>query len=150
MKMTDKKGDGDAVATQAAKAEPAAEMDINKALQVVLKKALIHDGLARGLRECVKALDRQEAHLCILAKDCEEGEYVRLIEALCRQHKVYNFKVDEALKLGEWAGLCKLDKTGKPRKVVSCSCVVVKDYGEPSPELDYVLNWIKTHPNPDK
>ena len=28
--------------------------------------------------------------------------------------------------LGEWVGLCKIDKEGKPRKVVKCSCVVVK------------------------
>lgn len=33
-------------------------MTVEDALQEVLKRALVHDGLARGLREAVKALDR--------------------------------------------------------------------------------------------
>jgi small subunit ribosomal protein S12e len=121
-----------------------AEMDVNTALQAVLKKSLIHDGLARGLRECVKALDRKEAHLCLLAKNCEEGEYVKLIEALCKAHNIQLLKVDDSMKLGEWAGLCKRDKTGNARKVVGASCVVIRDYGEPSAELDWLLNWFKS------
>ena len=40
------------------------EVDLNKSLQQVLKSAAQTDGLARGLRESVKALDRREAHLC--------------------------------------------------------------------------------------
>lgn len=36
------------------------------------------------------------------------------------------FKVDDNKKLGEWVGLCQIDRDGKPRKVVGCSCVVVK------------------------
>jgi ribosomal protein L7Ae-like RNA K-turn-binding protein len=44
--------------------------------------------LARGLRECAKALDRREAHLCVLNESCTEQEYVKLIEALCTEHKV--------------------------------------------------------------
>jgi small subunit ribosomal protein S12e len=33
-------------------------MTVEEALRDVLKRALVHDGLARGLRECAKALDR--------------------------------------------------------------------------------------------
>ena len=35
-------------------------------------------------------------------------------------------QVESKEELGEWVGLCKIDKEGKPRKVVKCSCVVVK------------------------
>lgn len=33
-------------------------MTVEEALQEVLKRALVHDGLFRGLREAVKCLDR--------------------------------------------------------------------------------------------
>ena len=34
--------------------------------------------------------------------------------------------MEQKAELGEWVGLCKIDREGKPRKVVKCSCVVVK------------------------
>lgn len=43
-------------------------MDINKAVQEVLKTALANDGLVRGLRQVVKTLEEGEAQLCILAQ----------------------------------------------------------------------------------
>jgi small subunit ribosomal protein S12e len=36
-----------------------------------------------------------------------------------------------------------LDKDAKPRKVVACSCVVVKDYGEESNALTILLEYFK-------
>ena len=42
-------------------AEAAPVMDVETAIKVVLKNALVHDQLARGLHECAKALDKQEA-----------------------------------------------------------------------------------------
>ena len=92
----------------------------------------IHDGLARGLRECAKALDKRQAHLCVLNEACTEAEYTKLIEALCTEHKINLIKVGDPKALGEWVGLCKIDRDGTARKVVGCSCVVVKDYGQES------------------
>ena len=58
---------------------------------------------------------------------------------------IYNtLQVDSNMKLGEWAGLCKLDKDGKARKVVKCSSCVVKDWGKESPALDIVKDYIKS------
>ena len=137
------------------------EVDLNKSLQEVLKSAARNDGLARGLRgtshhpslslsahmdlrlESVKALDRREAHLCVLASNCDETNYVKLIEALCAEHNINLLRVDDNKKLGEWAGLCKLDKDGKARKVVRCSCCVVRDYGDETHALDQLKEFMK-------
>merc|ERR1712196_290283 len=85
------------------------KMDLMDALKECLKKALIHDGVARGLHECAKALDKRQAHLCVLASNCNEPAYSKLVEALC-----------------------KIDKDGNARRVVACSCAVIHDYGEES------------------
>ena len=119
-------------------------IDPETALKEVLKKALIHDGLTRGLRETVKALDRREALLCVLAQDCNEAAYVTLITALCLEHSIPLMKVSSAKLLGEWAGLRKLDKEGKARKVVAASSVAIKTYGEDSEYLAYLQNHLKS------
>merc|ERR1712169_85633 len=65
---------------------PKGQMSVLDALKGVLKLALIHDGLARGLREASKAL--------------------------CQEHKIPLIKVPDGKQLGEWAGLCVLDREG--------------------------------------
>lgn len=81
-------------------------MSVNDALKGVLKLALIHDGLARGLREASKALDRRQAHMCVLNESCEEEAYKKLVVALCAEHSIPLIKVENGKLLGEWAGLC--------------------------------------------
>ena len=93
--------------------------------------------------ESVKALDRREAHLCVLASNCDEPNYVKLIEALCAEHNINLIRVDDNKKLGEWAGLCKLDKEGKARKVVRCSCCVVRDFGDETQAHDQLTEHMK-------
>jgi small subunit ribosomal protein S12e len=84
------------------------QMSVLDALKGVLKLALMHDGLARGLREASKALDRRQAHMCVLNEACEEEAYKKLVIALCSEHKIPLIKVPDGKQLGEWAGLCKL------------------------------------------
>ncbi|KAA6407844.1 MAG: 40S ribosomal S12 [Lasallia pustulata] len=120
------------------------QMSVLDALKGVLKLALIHDGLARGLREASKALDRRQAHMCVLNEACEEEAYKKLVVALCSEHKIPLIKVPDGKQLGEWAGLCVLDREGNARKVVNCSCVVVRDWGEESQERSILLNYFQT------
>merc|ERR1712071_282914 len=120
-------------------------MDINTAIQEVLKQALIADGLARGLREAAQALDKRKALLCILAETCDEPMYKKLVTALCMEHGIPLIKVDSNMKLGEWAGLCKIDQEGKARKVVKCSACVVRDWGKESPAHDVLQEYLKAN-----
>jgi ribosomal protein L7Ae-like RNA K-turn-binding protein len=96
---------------------------------------------------------RRQAHLAVLCESCTEQEYIKLVEALCAEHNINLIKVSDAKKLGEWAGLCKIDREGNARKVVGCSCVAVTDFGEESEamnvlldckyfDLKYSINWI--------
>lgn len=83
-------------------------MSVLDALKGVLRISLIHDGLARGLREAAKALDRRQAHMCVLNEGCEEEAYKKLVVALCSEHKIPLIKVPDGKLLGEWVGLCTL------------------------------------------
>eukprot|EP00999_Lentomonas_sp_LEN2_P001406 NODE_2442_length_569_cov_226.115385_g2392_i0.p1 GENE.NODE_2442_length_569_cov_226.115385_g2392_i0~~NODE_2442_length_569_cov_226.115385_g2392_i0.p1 ORF type:complete len:140 (-),score=27.32 NODE_2442_length_569_cov_226.115385_g2392_i0:79-498(-) len=117
--------------------------DLAGALKEVLKRARNHDGLAIGLHECAKALDKRTAHLCILAEDCSEPAYLRLVEALCKSHGIDLIRVPERLRLGEWAGTGRYNADGTLKKAVGASCVVIKDYGEASKAQEMVQEQIK-------
>merc|ERR1712080_553080 len=129
--------EGDVVMTQETPVEE--PMDIESSLREVLKRALVANGLGRGLRESQQALEKGKVHLCLLAADCNEPAYVSLITALCLENNVKLLKVKKAKSLGEWAGLRKLDRDNNPRKVVSASSVVITNYGEETKALQFLL-----------
>ncbi|KAL6091218.1 hypothetical protein STEG23_029271 [Scotinomys teguina] len=76
-------------------------MEINTVLQEVVKIALIHDGLARGICEVAKALNKCQAHLCVVTSNCGEPMHVKLVEAPYAEHQINVIKVDNNKKLGE-------------------------------------------------
>jgi small subunit ribosomal protein S12e len=120
------------------------EMNVLEALQQVLKNALIHDGLSRGLHECAKALDQKTAKLCCLASDCDNPEYTKLVKALCEEGGVHLLMVDTGKQLGEYCGLCKINEEGEATKVVRCSCAVVTEFGEESQAFTVLMDFLKT------
>merc|ERR1719375_924137 len=91
------------------------------------------------------ALDKRQALLCILAENCDEPMYKKLITALCMEHGIPLIKVDSNMKLGEWAGPCKIDREGKARKVVKCSSCVIRDWGKEGPANDVLQEYLKAN-----
>lgn len=91
-----------------------------------------------------KALDRGAARLCILSKDCDNEEYVKLVQALCTESGVHLIMVDSGNELGEWVGLAKLNADKTVRKAVRCSVAVITDFGEETRSLNTVLNYVKS------
>ncbi|KAF9588706.1 hypothetical protein IFM89_014582 [Coptis chinensis] len=122
-------------------------MDIMRALQLVLKKSLAHDGLARGIHEGAKVIEKHAAQLCVVVEGCNEPDYVKLVKALCADNNATLIVVPSAKTLGEWARLCKIDSEGKARKVVGCSCVVVKQKNPRvltlSKSMSNPIEWVK-------
>uniref|UniRef100_A0A452DQZ1 40S ribosomal protein S12 n=1 Tax=Capra hircus TaxID=9925 RepID=A0A452DQZ1_CAPHI len=88
---------------------------------------LIHYGLAHEIRKAAKALDKRQAHPCVLASNCD----VKLVEALCVEHQINLIKADDS-KLRECVGL-----------LVGCGCVVVKDYGKESQAKNVTEEYFK-------
>lgn len=121
--------------------EEQAEVTIEDALKVVLRTALINDGLARGLRESAKALTKGQAQLVVLVSSVTEDNIIKLVEGLANdpENKVPLIKVADAKQLGEWAGLGKADRDGNVRKVVGASVVVVTNWGAETDERTMIL-----------
>jgi|LauGreDrversion4_2_1035121.scaffolds.fasta_scaffold741540_1 small subunit ribosomal protein S12e len=116
----------------------AVQLDANTAIQAVLKKAASFNGVVRGLRESAKALERKRGKICILADDCSEAAYVKLVEALCAESQTPLYRVDKNKTIGEWVGLCKITTEGEAKKVIKCSCAVIVDWGVDSAEKKWL------------
>ena len=101
-------------------------MDLMTALQLVMKKSGAHDGLVKGLREAAKAIEKHAAQICVLAEDCDQPDYVKLVKALCAEHNVHLVTVPSAKTLGEWAGVSTILFTLIPKfSLLFCYCIKV-------------------------
>merc|ERR1712232_1388683 len=124
--------------------------NIKDAIKSVIKKSQANDGLVKGLNEVCKCLDRKQTILCVLAQDCEDPKYKKLVSALAKASNIPLVEVEQRNELGEWLGHCKYDIEGQPKKVKGTSSVAIKSYGEETEAVSLVLNYIKDKPYPDK
>ena len=117
--------------------------NVTDALKQVLKNSRAVEGLVKGLNQVGKSLDRKDCQLCVLATDCDDPKYKKLISALAKQNEIPLLEMESRQDLGEWLGQCKYDLDGKARKTRGCSSVAILDYGEQSSALEFLKAHIK-------
>ncbi|KAI5595817.1 hypothetical protein BDE02_03G164600 [Populus trichocarpa] len=99
-------------------AQPLEAMDLMTALQLVLKKSLAHGGLARGLHEGAKVIEKHAAQLCVLAEDCNQPDYVKLVKALCADHGVSLLMVPSVRPLASGLDYARLILRARPGRLL--------------------------------
>jgi len=109
--------------------EDSGPLTLEKAIQRQLQLSLTQEGLSRGLREVVKAIESSAAKACILASDCQNKEYQQLVIALCKNKQIGLIEVPSRKELGLWCGLGKMEEDGKVGKVVGCSSCTINEWG---------------------
>ncbi|KAF8291522.1 putative 40S ribosomal protein S12 [Trypanosoma cruzi] len=132
------KHDEEPTVTQQFDVEPE---NLRDAIRIVVRKSLEVNGLVRGLSEVARALDRRTAHMCLLAADCEDEEYKKLIKALASQANIDFVEVESREELAEWAGLQRQKSDGSV-KTFKCSCVAIRDFGERTRALNMLLGQL--------
>merc|ERR1712146_746321 len=96
---------------------------VTQSLQKVLTASIFANTIARGLNESCKASEYEHdsedrrAVLCVLAKNCQDDGYKKLVAALCKTWKIKLMEVDSREDLGKWAGLFKTDASGVARRL---------------------------------
>merc|ERR1711908_91446 len=90
--------------------------DFEADLRGAIRKAKMRDGLAKGIREVIRAIELGESSVVLLAEDCNHAEYKKLVECMCAQNDVPLVKVQSKMDLGAMCGLVKLDTDGNPVK----------------------------------
>ena len=107
-------------------------VDFETELKRIIQTSNSDSLLAKGIHEVAKALESKDekvkAKYVILAKNCTEANYVKIVKGLALQNKVPVFEVEAGETLGEWLGICKHDKNGNVTKKRRCSSVAIRDF----------------------
>jgi small subunit ribosomal protein S12e len=107
-------------------------VDFETALKRIVQTSSADSLLAKGIHEVSKALESKDekvkAKYVLLAKNCTEANYVKIIKGLAAQNKVPVYEIEQGETLGEWLGICKLDKNGNVTKKRKCSSVAIRDF----------------------
>merc|ERR1712137_468411 len=76
--------------------------------------------LIMGLRQVVKALQRDQVAACVLSQGVKEAKYCNLLKALCEEKNVPLVLYGERVELGELVGCVKKNKSLEVKKNLPC------------------------------
>lgn len=116
---------------------------VEQAARIVIKNAIVKDGVITGLHKVAAALAAKTAKFAFIAETCDEPAIKQLVKALAKEHSIPVVAVPDGVALGEWCGQCKLDADGTPRKVVRASCAVITDFGVESEAKEFIFDFVK-------
>ncbi|CAD8198646.1 unnamed protein product [Paramecium pentaurelia] len=97
-------------------------------LKRVVQTSLHRGQLSKGVHEVCKAIESKQAKFVVLADDCNEESYKKLVVALAKQFQIPVWKVEKGALLGEWIGISKFLTKTKKIKSRKCSSVAVRDF----------------------
>jgi small subunit ribosomal protein S12e len=107
-------------------------VDFETALKRIVQTANADSLLAKGIHEVSKSLETKDekvkAKYVLLAKNCTEANYVKIVKGLAAQNKIPVHEIEEGETLGEWLGISKVDKNGNVTKKRKCSSVAIRDF----------------------
>ncbi len=107
-------------------------VDYETAFKRVVQTANNDSLLAKGIHEVCKAIETKDEKLrakyVVLAKNCNEANYVKIIKGLAAQNKIPVVEIEQGETLGEWLGMCKYDKNKNVTKQRRCSSVAIRDF----------------------
>ncbi|CAD8116573.1 unnamed protein product [Paramecium sonneborni] len=114
-------------------------------LKRVVQTSLHRGQLSKGVHEVCKAIESKQAKFVVLADDCTEESYKKLVVALAKQFQIPIWKIEKGALLGEWIGISKFLTKTKKIKSRKCSSVAVKDFAIEVSEAEkqFIENKIK-------
>ena len=118
-------------------------VDFDKALKRIVQTSNADSLLAKGLHEVCKAIEqpanKMKAQYVILAQNCNDATYVKLVKGLAANNKVPVYEIEKGETLGEWLDLCKRDKQKSIVKQRKCSSIAIKDFSGEIKEEEKVI-----------
>lgn len=106
-------------------------VDYESAFKRIVQTANNDSLLAKGIHEVCKAIetkdDKLRAKWVVLAKNCNEPNYVKIVKGLAAQNKIPLIEIEQGETLGEWLAICKYDKNKNVTKQRKCSSVAIRD-----------------------